>query len=646
MLRARLIAVLGLLVTASMILSACGGATATQPPTSAATEPPAPAATEPPATAAPTMADTIIIGTWQQPRGFYTPAVTQAIAVEISLIFQPRFFMPNNYQHVANPVLDEGDLPTLENGGAVLNDVTVKAGDPIFSTETYAVEAAAADTQAKQLVVPGHIKAGLKWDDGQPLTTNDFVLAWKTNCTPDGGAIDLTYCPLSSTDGATGLLTNYEAPDDTTFVMTYVPGALDPSYYYIGFGPYGALPSHIFKDMAPADIAADERATGGENAVALGYGPYKMVEWKKGDHITFAPNEFWAGEAPKTPNIIYKFYSDSTSLAAGIIAGEIDSTSGITGLAVDQAPYMESVAKRGLVNYTVDKDAASFEMLYINYDDPSDTTFKTPHPVLSEFCVRKAMGMGIDRQKMVDTIYYGDSAVVNQPHLPQMVSYDETQGVVTFDVEGAKKTLEDCGWVDSDGDGFREKNGVKAAFNYLTTSGNAPRQKASQVFQANMKDLGIDVTLGYQPSSVVFSGDGLYGRNFNVIQFANVFSNTDPGSWWFGVANCGQVLTPENNFAGSNYAGWCYKPASDAVAEAAYQTLDTDKRKADWNTALAAYFSENDAATDYHSGGFPVIALYTRPDYLATNPGLSGAALDPTEYFTWNVATWTLKPAE
>ena len=43
----------------------------------------------------------------------------------------------------------------------------------------------------------------------------------------------------------------------------------------------------------------------------LGYGPYKLVEWKKGDHITFAPNEFWSGDAPKTPNLIYKFYSDS-----------------------------------------------------------------------------------------------------------------------------------------------------------------------------------------------------------------------------------------------------------------------------------------------------------------------------------------------
>lgn len=632
---------LSLLVAISMALTACApqAATATEPPATGlpATEP---AATEPPTEAGPNLSDTIIIGTWQEPRGFSDAAQSQAIQVEVELVFRPRLITRKGYALQANPALVEGDVPTLENGGAVLNDVTVKAGENMFSTETFAVGPAEADTQAKQLVVTLKLKEGLKWDDGEPLTAHDWVFAYNFNCSADSGAIDVTYCPLGSVEGAGGLLTGIEAPDDTSIVATYVPGAIE-TFFALTPSVYGVTPEHLFKDMAPIDIAADERHTGGETAVPLGYGPYKMVEWKKGDHITFASNEFWSGEAPKTPNVIYKFFADSTSLASAMIAGEIDSTSGITGLAVDQAPYMKSVADRGLVNYTVDKDAASFEMLQINYDDPTDTTFKTPHPVLSEFCVRQAMAMAVDRQQMVDTIYYGDSAVVNQPQLPQMESYDESQGVVTFDPEQSKQVLEGCGWVDSDGDGIREKNGVKAAFNYITTSGNAVRQKASQVFQANMKDIGIDVTLNYQPSSVVFSSDVLYGRNFNVIQFANVFSPPDGASWWFGIANCGQVLTPENGFAGNNYTGWCEPATSDAVAHAGYLTLDLAERKADWSTAIAAYFSENDPA-DYHTGGYNIIALYTRPDYLATNPGLSGAALDPTEYFTWNVETWTL----
>jgi peptide/nickel transport system substrate-binding protein len=632
--------VLGLVVILSVLLSACGNTPAATETTQAPSI--EPVVTEAPAaTAGPGFSDTIIVGAWQEPGGFYDPAATQAIAQEVELIFRPRFVLRPNYGFAPNPVLVEGDLPSLDNGGAVLNDVTVKAGEPYFDTTTYVVQPATADTQLKQLVVTGHLKSGLKWEDGEPLTANDIVFNWKVNCDPTGTqAVDITYCPFGSAPGASGILSNLEAVDDTTIVATFVPGALDAMYFLQPYGYYGILPEHLFSGMTAAEIEVDERATGSENVMPLGFGPYKMVSWVKGDTITFAPNENWAGSAPATPTIIYKFYSDSTSLAASVIAGEIDATAGQTGLAVDQAPYMKSVASRGVINYSVDLNTASFEMLYFNYYDPTDPTFKTPDPLLSEFCVRKAISLALDRQQMVDTIYYGESSVVQQPQLPQMISYDESLGILTYDPELAKKTLDDCGWV-AGADGIREKNDVRASTNYLTTSGNAVRLKASQVLQASLQAIGIEVKLTYVPSSVAFSKDGLYGRNFNMMQFANTFSVTDPGNWFFGVANCGQIPLPENAFSGANYAGWCDQTASDASADAGYLTLDTARRKADWAIVLKAYFSEGDL-TKFETGGIPVIPLYTRPNYLATSPLLSGVVLDPTEYITWNVETWTL----
>ena len=596
-----------------------------------------------------TVSDTIIVGAWQQPRGFLAYANSQAIRVEIELVYRPRFVIRSNFGYQPNPVLIDGDLPSFENGGAVLNDVTVKAGEPYFSTENFVVEPAAADTPSKQLVVTGKIKAGLKWSDGQPLTANDFVLAWQKNCEKDSGSVDVVTCAFGSVEGAGGLISNVEATDDTTVVVTYVPGALDPTYFLQPFDPCSRdtciLPSHLFKDMAAADIVADQRATGGETALPPAFGPYQMKEWKIGDRIVFEPNPNWAGDAPKTPNIIYRFYADSTSLAAAVIAGDIDATSAITGLAVDQAPYMESVAKTGILTYSTDPNAASFEMLYINYYDTTDTTLKTLHPVVGDYNVRKAISMALNRQQMVDTIYYGQSAVVEQPQLPQMISYDPSLGTIAYDPEGAKKLLEDSGWKDSDGDGIREKDGVKASINYLTTSGNAPRQKASQVIQASLKEIGIEVATTFQPSSVTFSTDGLYGRNFNLIQFANVFSVVDPGTWLYGVANCDQIPLPDNGFAGSNFAGWCQKEASDASVHAAYLTLDEQERKADWAVVIKKYFEPGADALD-PAGGYPVIPLYTRPNYLAHAPGLEGAKLDGTEYFTWNVETWTLTLSE
>lgn len=643
------------------ILAACGGAAPTTPASPAATSAPVVqtvlvegtpqqvvvTATPAPASPEPTgeTADTIIIGSWQEPNGFLDYANSQAIRVEIDHIFHPRLIWATNFGFQPNKDMYEGELPDLEAGrDAVLNDVTVQPGEPVFSTESFTVVSATEEVQTKQLVVTNRLKAGLKWSDGAPLTANDFVFAWRTGCAPDSESIDQTFCPLGSSPGAGGIINSLEATDDTTLVLTYAPGALDPTYQFGVSGLNGGgkpLPEHILGELTAAEIAADERAIGGSSAVPLAWGPYQMVSWQKGDSITFEANPNWTGAAPKTPNVIYKFYTDSTALAAAVISGEIDATSGTTGLAVDQAPYMESVAKNGDIVYSVDGNAASFEMLYLNYNDPKDPTFQTPHPVLSDFKVRKAIAMALNRQQAVDTIYYGQSKVVQQPQLPQAVSYDESLGTIAYDVEAAKALMAEAGWADSDGDGIVEKDGVKASISMLTTSGNAVRQKATQLWQANLKEIGIEVTLTYQPSSVVFSPDGLYGRAFDTIQFANVFTTADTGNWWYGVAACSQIPLPENGMAGSNFAGWCQPEASDAATKASYLTLDPDERKAAWDTVITAYFSEGDPA-DYTTAGYPVIPLFTRPSYLATVPGLQGAALDPTEYFTWNIAEWTL----
>ncbi len=650
MLRQRLTHILSLLALASLVLAAC---TTTQPTpqviiqtaivTQIVAGTPVQTIIEVQVTPTPRPAevlDTLIVGTWQQPRGFLDYANGQAIRVEIELLYRPRWVLRTDFNWTPNPVLIDGELPTLENGGAVLNEVVVKAGESIFNADTYLVELATADTPAKQLVVTGKIQPGLKWSDGEPLTAHDFVFAWKSNCTPDSGALDATYCPFDSIPGAVGVATNYEAPDDTTLVLTFVPNLLDPLYPIVVFGPEGnPQPEHLFKDLTPAEILEDERANGGENAVPLGYGPYQMTEWKKGDRLVFEPNPHWAGESPTTPKVIYRFFSDSTALAAAVIAGDVDSTSGQTGLNVDQAPYMESTAKQGVINYSTDPDAASFEMLYINYYDPKDQTLQTPHPVLGEFAVRKAIALSLNRQQMVDTIFYGQSRVVEQPHLPQMVSYDPLLGVIEYNPDAAIQLLDDAGWVAGE-DGIRAKAGVRASINYITTSGSPPRQKAAQIIQASLQAIGIEVNLTFQPSSVVFSNDVLYSRNFEMIQFANTFSVVDPGSWWFGVANCSQIPLPENGYTGANYAGWCEPSASNAAAHANFVTLDLAERKADWATVLEKYFSEGDGTLA--TGGYPVIPLHTRPNYLATNPGLSDAALNPTEYFTWNGQGWKL----
>jgi peptide/nickel transport system substrate-binding protein len=629
-----------------LLLVACGGAPAAPgaspapvvqtvlvegtPQTVVVTATPAPATPEPAAA----YKDTLIMGAWQEPRSFYDIVNAQAVRQEIELLYRPRWVTRLDYELQPNAALVEGELPSLEDGGAELVDVTVKAGEPIFDVNQKAVVRAGADTPAKQLVVSGQIKAGLKWDDGEPLTARDFVFAWELNCSADSGALDLTYCPFEAVPGSAGLVQRYEAKDDTTLELAFTPGAIDPLYPLLVFGPQGTpQPEHLFKDAAPADLQADERATGGTSSVPLGYGPYKMVEWKKGDSITFEANPHWAGDAPKTQHVIYRFFADAVAVASAVIAGDIDSSSGQVGVDIDQYPYLSSVAGNGDVNFLVDTTTARFEFLTFNFNDPTDKTLQKPHPLLSDYKVRKAIAMALNRQQMVDTIFYGQSAVVEQPHLPQMISYDLAQGTIAYDPEAAKALMDEAGWQDSDGDGIREKDGQKATFTIVTTSGVPLRQKATQLAQADLLALGIEVNLSFVPSAVLISPDIYYSRAFDVILLANTFSVTDPGNWWYTTFACDQIPTPENGYAGGNYSGWCDEAVSNAVTEANFLTLDTEQRKAAWNTALKGYFER----------GYPIVPLYIRPAMVATVPELEGVSLNPTEYVTHNIEQWALR---
>jgi peptide/nickel transport system substrate-binding protein len=590
------------------------------------------------ATPAPEVAkglkDTIIIGTWQEPGSFLDYANNQAIRQEIELLYRPRWVTFRDFSQQPNPAFIDGELPSFANGGATYNDVVVKAGEPVFDNVTKLVIAATADTPAKQLVVEGKINAGLKWEDGQPLTTNDLVLGWELSCDPDSGAFSQSNCGFGTSPGSSGVIAKYEAVDDTTIRLTYTPGVVDPLFFATVFGPNGtAQPSHLFKDMKPADVFKDERANGGTSALPIGYGPYKMTQWNKGESISFTVNPNWNGDAPKTPNIVYKFFADAVALTSAVITGDVDVSSGQTGVDVDQYPYLLSLAEKGDINFETIVDSNRFEYLTLNVNDPQDQELQAPHPLLSDVKVRKAIAMGLNRQQMVDTIFYGQSKPVDQPQLPQMASFNLEIGKLEFDLEQAKKLMDEAGWAVGD-DGIRVKDGKKAAMTIVTTTGSQLRQRATQIAQSNLKELGIDVTLSYVPSSVLISPEIYFSRRFDIIQLASTFSPVEPGNWFYSsVAGCDQIPTPANGFAGQNYSGWCDKEASEAAAIANFTTLDPQERKAQWDIVLSEYFNE----------GYNIVPLFMRPNMLASVPALSGAKLNPTDYFTWNIETWTLE---
>ena len=160
----------------------------------------------------------------------------------------------------------------------------------------------------------------------------------------------------------------------------------------------------------------------------------------------------------------------------------------------------------GTDGVVTDPDTLESAAVAADLPEGERATAKHPHPFLTDESVRRALSMAIDRELLVE-VGYGQAgrATCNMVPAPELYASDNTD-CLTQDIEGAKALLDEAGWVDSDGDGIREKDGVKLEILYQTST-NAVRQD----FQALIKDwwnqIGIEVELRNIDASVFFGGD-------------------------------------------------------------------------------------------------------------------------------------------
>lgn len=273
-------------------------------------------------------ADTLILTYSQEPASLFTLVESAFVAANAYNLIGGQGITSLNYEYKAN--LYYPDLPTIENGGAVINVVDVKDGDKVVDANGDVVELASgmkikdADgnivdyagggAKMQQMVINWTLVDGIKWSDGEPLKAADLDLGYKTTCDPDSGATDFTLCDRTISVENT----------DTSSAITLVPGYTPPLYFTIIYGWY---PSHqvLADGRILADVPAAEWATLPEIAESpMGTGPYMITGWNKGQDMTFEANpNFYLG-APKTPNIIIKIVADTNQAVAQLLTNEVD----------------------------------------------------------------------------------------------------------------------------------------------------------------------------------------------------------------------------------------------------------------------------------------------------------------------------------
>ncbi len=272
--------------------------------------------------------DSVIVAVTQEPESLFTLVNTQATAVNITYLLSA--VSATSYSYDYQPV-GLTKLPTIDNGGATLTEVEVNEGDTVWTVAGEAaalapgVEIQTADGETivyeggpvtmNQLAVTFEHVEGITWEDGEPRTQADYELGYRIGCDKTSGAVTYTVCESYE---------NIEFLSDTSYTITYLPGALWSLYSVFSLAAY---PSHqvLADGRNLADVPASEWATLEEVAERpLSDGPYRIVSWEKGQRMILEANpNYYKGEVP-IKNLTIEFIPNESQAVAQLLTGAVD----------------------------------------------------------------------------------------------------------------------------------------------------------------------------------------------------------------------------------------------------------------------------------------------------------------------------------
>ena len=491
------------------------------------------------------------------------------------------------------PVL-AAEIPTLENGGV----------------------------SKDQKSITWKLRPDIKWSDGTPLTADDVVFTWQYIADPKTAA--------STTETADGV-TNVEAKDPNTVVVSFK----DPNPY-----PYQLFVSargSILQKNQFKDFIGEKSKDAPGNSTPIGTGPYKVVDFKPGDVVTYTMNENYRDpNKPYFHDVQLKGGGDATSAARAVFqTGEVDYA---WNLQVEQQVLNQlSQGGKAVLQTAL---SPNVERLLINFADPSAdqgdnrSEPSTKHPFFSDLNVRKAFAMAIDRKAMAEQLYgptgQASCNIVTSP--PDLVSKNtDSMDVCQNNIEQASQLLDQAGWTRGS-DGIRQKNGVRMHVVYQTTV-NPLRQKEQDIVKSGWEKLGAEVELKSVDAGVFFSSDA--GNPDTASHFytdVEMYTNgaaTPDQTQYVALWSTEQIASKANQWHGNNYHRW-----SNSDYDAIYNQLKTETDAAKRRDLIIK-------ANDLLVSQVVVIPLVARTQPTdGISKQIQGDIPNPWDSVLWNVADW------
>jgi peptide/nickel transport system substrate-binding protein len=444
------------------------------------------------------------------------------------------------------------------------------------------------------------LRKDLVWSDGAPLTSADFAFTYQMATNSEN---------INIIPDAFDLVTGVDTPDPYTLV-THLSQA--DTQWLIDLWP-GVLPRHILEPVFQQNGTIDDADW--NSAPNVGAGPYTFAGVAQGNLVRFAANANYWGAHPQISEIDIRLFSSASGLPTALAEGAVDIGLPLTAA---QALSAQPAGFQALPAYNGYNEGWYF------YLDA-----QKGQPALQDVAVRQALALAFNRSKLVQELFQGliqpattfwDASPYADPGLK----------AYPYDPEQAKELLDQAGWIDTDGDGVRDKGGVPLALKYGTTTD--PLRKAAQAqAQSDFQAIGVKLQLlSYAPGALFApysQGGPAASGKLDIMEWADKPDFPDPATpYWL----CSEIPSAANP-NGNNWQALC-NSSLDKLFLQASQQVDFSQRQQTFREISQIMYDQV-----YWMG------LWQDPDFWVVSTRLQNVHPSTASPF-FDVPLWKVKP--
>ena len=429
------------------------------------------------------------------------------------------------------------------------------------------------DVEEDGLVVVFHLRRNVRWQDGAPFTARDVRFTYERLIDP---SIPTPY------SGDFERVESLEVVDDHTVRVRYK----EP--FAPGLASWGMwmMPQHLLESADWQTTPLARRP--------IGTGPFRFRRWKTGESIELTANPDSFEHRPHLDRYFYRIIPDQATMFLELSTQQLDLSS-VTPLQYRRqtdTPFFQQHYRK--FRYP------AFGYTYLGYN-LNDTRF-------SDRRVRQALNAAINKEEIIEGVLMGLGRVSTGPFPPESWAYNSAVTPAPHDPAKARALLAEAGWTDSNGDGWLDRNGAPFAFVLLTNQGNDQRQKAAEIIQRRLKEIGVQVEIRVVEWSA-FLSQFIDTRNFEAILLGWGLSR-DPDL--FDIFHSSKTKPGEFNFAGY------HNEEVDALILKGRRTFDQERRAAIYRRIHALIYEDQPYTFLYVPDALPVV--HSRVRHVEATP--------------------------